>query len=248
MFPSFLITLREVIEAALIVATIIGILTKLGQRREIRTVWFATSAATLVSVTLLVFGSLTGFEVQELYTAKEPYIEGTLKIVSSIFITWAVFFLHNYFGKYKTLLLHKLRSSVEKQEQRGLFTLVFTAVLREGFEIALFLSTMYFSSNPQQILGGFFFGFAGALLISFGLFTATIRMPVFYAFRLTSLLLILFAANMLAEGVGEFASIKILPSSMFWGYTIFMAWWVFLRRVSKAPAQASHEDHSSRYR
>lgn len=245
MFPSFLITLREVIEAALIVATIIGILTKLGQHKEIRTVWLATLLATLASVTLLLVGSMFGLQVQELYKQKEPFIEGALMIVSAVFITWAVFFLHTYFGTYKAHLLSTLRSTIE---ERGFFALVFTAVFREGIEISLFLSTIYFSSNPQQILGGFFFGFAGALLISFGLFSATIRMPIFYAFRVTSLLLILFAANMLARGVGEFASIKILPPSMYWGYTIFMAWWVFLRRVSKAPAQEFHEGHSSMYR
>ncbi|PIV71264.1 hypothetical protein COW57_00440, partial [Candidatus Roizmanbacteria bacterium CG17_big_fil_post_rev_8_21_14_2_50_39_7] len=48
----------------------------------------------------------------------------------------------------------KVRKSIEEQEQRGLFVLVFTAVFREGFEIVLFLSTIYLSSNPQRIFIG----------------------------------------------------------------------------------------------
>src|SRR3989344_1761125 len=196
MIPSFLITFREVIEASLIVATIFGILVKLNQKRSIKTVWFAAGAATFVSIALLSLGSLFGLKVQELYTGKtEELIEGILMVTSAIFITWAVFFLHKYFAQYKTKLLQKIKATVEQEEQKGLFILVFTAVFREGFEIVLFLSTIYFSSDPQSIFTGFAGGVVAGLLISFGLFTATLKLPVFYAFRVTSILLIFFAAG-----------------------------------------------------
>ena len=212
MIPSFLITLREVIEASLIVATILGILVKLNQKKSIKTVWLAAGTATLVSIALLGIGSLFGLKVQELYTGKtEELIEGILMVTSAAFITWAVFFLHKYFAQYKTKLLQKIKSTVEKEEQKGLFILVFTAVFREGFEIVLFLSTIFFSSDPQSIFTGFAGGVIGGLLISFGLFTATLKLPVFYAFRITSILLILFAAGLLARGVHEFAEVGILP-------------------------------------
>lgn len=214
MFPSFLITFREVIEAALIVATILGILVKLGQQKEIRTVWLATIAAAGFSIILLGGASIAGIKIQELYTGRaEELIEGILMSASAIFITWAVFFLHNYFGRYKTKLLARLRKTVELQEQRGLFMLVFTAVIREGFEIVLFLSTIYFSSNPKDILGGFAIGAIIALIICYGLFAATIRMPVFYAFRATSILLILFAAGLLAHGAHEFVEAGVLVAT-----------------------------------
>lgn len=132
-------------------------------------------------------------------------------VTSAVFITWAVFFLHNYFVSYKTKLLQKLKDQVEKQEQKGLFVLVFTAVFREGIEIVLFLSTIYFSSNPQSIFTGFVGGISAGLLISLLLFTATFRMPIYYAFKTTSILLIFFAAGLLARGVHEFAEIGIIP-------------------------------------
>ena len=213
MLPAFLITFREVIEASLIVATILGILTKLHRGKSIKTVWMATGAASLLSVGLLVLGSLAGLKVQELYSGRtEELIEGILMIVSAGFITWAVFFLHNYFAAYKTHLLSKIKHTVENpNERKGLFILAFTAVFREGFEIVLFLSTIFLSDNPTSIFAGFAGGSIAGILVSIALFTATLRLPLYYAFKTTSVLLILFAAGLLAHGYHELAEAHIVP-------------------------------------
>ena len=212
MLPAFLITFREVIEASLIVATILGILVKLNQKKGIKTVWYATGLAAFMSILFLALGSFFGLKMQELYSGKvEELIEGIFMITSAVFITWAVFFLHKYFSKYKIHLLKKIKETVEKEEQKGLFIFVFTAVFREGFEIVLFLSTIYFSSNPQNIFAGFMGGLAGGLVVSLGLFGATLRMPVYLAFRATSILLILFAGGLLVHGIHEFAEVGLLP-------------------------------------
>lgn len=212
MLPSFLITFREVIEASLIVATILGILIKLKHNKSIKTVWTATLFAIILSVTLLFIGSIFGLKIQEIYSGKiEETIEGILMIASSVFITWAVFFLHKYFSRYKVLLIKKIKTSLEGNEQKGLFALVFTAVFREGFEIVLFLSTIYFSSNPQNIFLGFSGGLIVGLIVSFAFFGATLKIPIFLAFRITSVLLILFAAGLLARGVHEFAEAGLIP-------------------------------------
>ncbi|MBI2029796.1 FTR1 family protein [Candidatus Gottesmanbacteria bacterium] len=212
MLPSFLITFREVIEASLIVATILGILVKLKRKESIKTVWLATLTAIVISVFLLSIGSLAGFKIQEIYSGPtEELTEGILMVTSAIFITWAVFFLHNYFGKYKTLLLTKIKSTVQDNQEKGLFGLVFLAVFREGFEIVLFLTTIYFSDNPANIFSGFILGAILALMVSAGLFMGTLKLPVFYAFRVTSLLLILFAGGLLARGVHEFAEFGAIP-------------------------------------
>ena len=134
MLPAFLITFREVIEASFIVATILGILTRIGQKESIMTVWSATLMAVFASVILLGLGSLMGIRVQEAYTGRtEQMVEGALMITSALFITWAVFFLHNYFVSYKVRLLQKVKSTIASQKQKGLFILVFTPVFPEGF-------------------------------------------------------------------------------------------------------------------
>lgn len=210
MLPAFLITFREVLEAALIVATILGILTRLGSFQSIKTVWSATITALVTSLILLIGGSLIGLKVQELFEAQEALFEGIVMIISAFFITWAVFFLHKTFGHYKLQLLQQVRQTMEANQQQGIFLLVFTAVFREGFEIILFLSTMFFSSKPTDIFLGFVSGALIAGIVAYLLFRTTIKLPVFYAFRVTSLLLILFAAGLLAHGYHELTEAGVL--------------------------------------
>jgi high-affinity iron transporter len=213
MIPALLITFREVIEATLIVATILGILTKLNQSKSIKTVWLASISAGVVCVGLLLLGSLLGLKVRELYGSGrvEPLFEGTLMVISAIFITWAVFWLHRYFAQYKVRLLQQIKTTISGSGQLGLFILVFTAVFREGFEIVLFLSTIYLSEQPIHILSGFGLGMVLGLLVAVLCFTATLKLPVFRAFQMTTVLLILFAAGLLARGVGELGEAGVLP-------------------------------------
>ena len=219
MIPTLLITLREVIEASLIVATILGILTKLKQREHIRTVWSAAVWALLVSFLLVFGGSTIGVNIQKLYEGElEPLIEGVLFITSAFFVTWAVFVIHKQFARKKIHLLEHVKRLVGKSEQRGIFMLTFTAVFREGIEIVLFLSTMYLTSSPTAIIAGFAGGVVLGLCVSFLFFSAAVRLPVYYAFRATSYLLILFAAGLLARGLGEF--LEVLPVPLLPTFTV----------------------------
>lgn len=234
MFPAFLITLREVIEASLIVATILAVLVKLKQVNGVRTVGKAVTAATAASVLLFAGGTFLGIQVQEVYKKNEEYIEGVLMITSAFFITWAVFFLHTYFSSFKVHLLHKIKKSIESQEQKGLFILVFVAVFREGFEIVLFLASIYISANPQEIATGCVMGLIGGLLISLTLFKTTLQIPVQSAFKTTSVLLILFAAGLLARGVHEFAEVGLLPEIGKMTFTFIPQKGVFVADMLKA--------------
>ncbi len=211
MIPAALITFREIIEAILIVATILGILTRLKQSQSIRTVWLGTIIASLVSVGLLVWGSLLGLKVQEFYESYEPLFEGIMMIVSAIFITWAVFWLHKYFVRQKLVLLQKVKSTIARKKQAGLFALVFTAVLREGLEIVLFLSTIYLSAKPLEVVTGFGIGAILGLLVAVSIFTATLKLPIYRAFQTTTVLLVLFAAGLAARGAHEFTEAGLIP-------------------------------------
>jgi high-affinity iron transporter len=202
MIPTLLITMREVIEASLIVATILGILTKLHRMEERKNVWVAAILALAASFLLVMSGSFIGLNARNMFDG--PAAEGIIYILSALFVTWAVFFLHTQFAHKKMQLLSRLRETIAGG---GIFVFTFITVFREGVEISLFLSTLYITNSPVSIAAGFIAGAALGVFISFLFFRATIRLPVYWAFRITSLLLILFAGNLLAQGVQKILEI-----------------------------------------
>ncbi len=212
MIPAFLITLREVIEASLIVATFAGILTKLGKREELKVLYSGATLAAVTSIAVIFSASFIGINVQRLYTGNvEAVTEGILYIFSSIFVTYAVFFLHNHFAGQRVRLIQQMHAALSTQERNGLFFLAFSLVLREGIEIALFLSTTFLSESPVAIIGGFALGLATGLVIATLMVIATIRIPVYVALRTTTVLIVLFAAGLLSQGVHELTEAGLLP-------------------------------------
>lgn len=215
MFPATLITFREVLEASLIIAAILGILIRLEEKRSIKTLIIATILATLISVGLIIGGSVVGLQIQEKFQGKVKEIfEGVMMITTAFFITWAVFVLHSFLTKYKKNVIGKVRESIEKKYQIGLFVLVFTAVFREGLEIVLFLSTLFLTENPTPILQGFLMGSFLALGFALIIFVSTLRVSVRKAMQATSILLIFFAAGLLMRGLGELSEAGVFVETI----------------------------------
>jgi len=212
MLPAFLITFRETLEASLIVAAILSILIKFKQTMVAKSVWLASGLAAFASIAILIIASFFGLRIQEIYTGKtEEFIEGIFMIASAGFITWAVFFLHKTFTDFKKGVFKKISEKAEKQEIKGIFWLTFIAVFREGFEIVLFLSTIFLSSRPMEVFSGFITGVASGLVVALSLVITSIRLPIKAAFKSINLLLIFFASGLLARGIHEFEEAKVLP-------------------------------------
>lgn len=187
---------------------------KLDKKKSVRTVWMAVALAGIASVLLLFLASILGLEISEIYEGRvEEIVEGSFMVLSAFFVSWAVFFLHRYFAKQREKILQKVKKSIEKEEQRGLFLLTFFAVFREGFEIVLFLSTVYLSTSPRDVLFGFLIGLGLASLVSVGIFTLTSKTSFSFAFKIANILLILFAAGLLIRGVSEFTEAGFLPET-----------------------------------
>jgi len=88
----------------------------------------------------------------------------------------------------------------------------FVAVVREGIETALFLTAAAFSATPVQTLIGGGLGLAVAVVVGWVLFAVSVRLDVRAFFRVTSVLLILFAAGLVAHGVHELQEAGVLPA------------------------------------
>jgi len=93
-----------------------------------------------------------------------------------------------------------------------LFGLAFVAVLREGIETALFLTAAAFGTTPMQTLTGGTLGLAVAVVLGWLIFAAGKRLNVRAFFRVTSVLLVLFAAGLVAQAVHEFQEAALLPA------------------------------------
>lgn len=195
---ALLIALREGVEMALIVGIVLAYLGNIGARTAQRWVWLGVGAAALVSVGFL--GILNLLE-REFVGAVEQIYEGTAMLLAAAFLTWMIFWMLQRSRYIKS----ELQTGVAEALARGgaawgLFALAFFTVVREGVETALLL----FAAPGQGKLLGAVIGFAAAIGIGVLIYAYGRRIDLRTFFRVTGILLVIFAAGLLTHGVHEF--------------------------------------------
>jgi len=208
MLASFLITLREGLEAALIVGIVLSVLRKLGQPERRRPVWVGVGAAVLVSIVVgLVLNALgVAFEGRG-----EEIFEGIAMLLAAGVLTWMIFWMQRQGRQVKAELERDVRQAVSAGSAWALFSLAFVAVVREGIETVLFMTAAAFSATLAQTLIGGLLGLVVAVVLGWLLFAAGKQLNVRAFFRGTSVLLILFAAGLFAHGVHELQEAGLVP-------------------------------------
>ena len=208
MFASMLITLREGLEAALIVGIMLSVLRKLGQTDRSRPVWAGVLTALFASVVagLALNGLGVAFEGRG-----EQIFEGVTMLLAGGVLTWMIFWMQRQGRRAQAELESDVRRAVTAGSAWGLFGLAFAAVVREGVETVLFLTAAAFTATPTQTLVGAGLGLVLATILGWLIFAAGKRLNLRVFFRVTGMLLILFAAGLLARGVHEFQEAALLP-------------------------------------
>jgi len=209
MFASALIAFREGLEAALIVGIVLGVLRKLGHAQRGGSVWAGVGAAVIASVAVgLILNALgVAFEGRG-----EQIFEGVVMLLAAMVLTWMIFWMQRQGRHIQAELESDVRRATAAGSGWALFGLAFVAVLREGIETALFLTAAAFSATPMQTLTGGTLGLAVAVVLGWLIFTAGKRLNVRAFFRVTSVLLVLFAAGLVAQAVHEFQEAALLPA------------------------------------
>jgi high-affinity iron transporter len=209
MFASALITLREGLEAALIVGIVLGVLRKMGQEERGRTVWAGVLAAVVVSVGAgLALNALgVAFEGRG-----EEIFEGVAMLLAAGVLTWMIFWMQRQGREIQADLELDVRRAVTEESAWALFSLAFVAVVREGIETVLFLTAAAFSATAGQTLMGGALGLIVAGAIGWLIFIAGKELNVRAFFRATGVLLVLFAAGLVAHGVHELQEAALLPT------------------------------------
>ncbi len=208
MFAAALITLREGLEAALIVGIVLGYLKKIGRLDRQRAVWSGVGVALVVSLALAVVLQIlgAGFEGRT-----EQIFEGATMFLAVAILTYMVFWMR-YQGRHlRQALEQEVHAAVSGQQGWALAGLAFFAVLREGVETALFLSAAGFASDGRGALWGGLLGLVVAVALGWLIFKSAARIPLQRFFDVTSLLILIFAAGLMAHGVHEFEEAGLLP-------------------------------------
>lgn len=142
----------------------------------------------------------------------EALYEGIIMLSAAALISWMIVWMISQKKLIRKNIEQKVDQHVEENHPLGIFFLVFLSVIREGIETVLFLHAAYLqaSSAGAQLFGGAL-GISLAILISVLFFRGMGRLSMQRCFSVTSVLLVLFAAGLVAHGIHELQEAAVLP-------------------------------------
>jgi high-affinity iron transporter len=205
MLEAFIITLREGVEAALIVGITLVYLAKIGRNDLRKTVYAALGAAFLGSIAVAVVISRTHWN--------EDVFEGWIMLVAAFFVVTMVVFMMRTGRKLKGEIEGKVGTLAGENAWFGLFLFVFLMVLREGAETVLVLSAVSLNSTELMSFLGTLFGILAAIAFGVMFVKGSVRINLQKFFRVTTAILFLVAAQLLLTGLHELSESGVLPSS-----------------------------------
>lgn len=200
MTGGFLITLREGLEAFLVVGIILSYLARMNMARLRKWIYAGAGLGVVSAFALAVVFQLfiSGFESASMELYVKVFIMAFAVAVLSYMIVWMA---HNS-QRIKGTVEHKIERAVGTGSVIALVLMAYLAVLREGFETVLFLGAMFGSQINMDVFYGGSLGLAVALVFTAALFSGMRRVPVRLFFQITGGLILLIAAGLLTNLVG----------------------------------------------
>ena len=232
-----LVMLREGFEASLVVGIVLAFLDRTGRRDAFLPVWIGAGLALAISISV---GALLFAIGAELEGTAEMVFEGVAMLVAAGLLTWMIFWMR----RQARTIRHELEVQVESALARGsavaLAAVVFVGVLREGVETALFLFGTVEGSNRLVATTSAVVGLTVAVLLGYLFYRGASRLDLRRFFMATSVLLLIFAGWLLAQGLHELAEAGVLPESEALLVAAFAALaaptvYFFLRKPKSAP-------------
>ncbi|MGX6601959.1 iron uptake transporter permease EfeU [Micromonosporaceae bacterium Da 78-11] len=210
MLATYLIGLREGLEATLVVSILIAFLVKSDRKDRLKQVWAGVAVAVALSV---IFGWLLSYTSTTLlqdYKQRELF-EAITSVLAVVFVTWMIFWMR----KAARSIAGDLRSKLTDALAVGSIAvalMAFLAVVREGLETSLiFYSAVQGASINGGPLYSLLGGIASAVVIGYLMFATAVRINLSVFFTWTGALLILVAAGILKYGVHDFQESNVLP-------------------------------------
>ena len=209
-FSSFLITSRETLEAALVVGVVMAYLTKTNNNQYKKTVYYGIAFGVILSILAAVGFTLLsgGFEGRA-----EEIFEGFTMLFAAVLLTTMILWMMRQRNIAKTIE-NRVASHIAKAEYNstyaiGLFALIMVAVLREGVETVIFFGALNYSSGISFF--GATLGIITAIGIGYLFFVGSRKINLRKFFTISSILLILISAGLVAHGIHELQEAALIP-------------------------------------
>jgi high-affinity iron transporter len=204
---SFLVTLREGIEIALVVTILLGYLRNIDQKRHFREIWAGTIAAAALSLGVGIALEATS---RELSGRVLEAFEGFTMLFAVVVLTWMVFWMKRQSAGISLALRHRIDSALSRGSVVTLALLAFSSVAREGIETTLFLFAGSTNTSGAQFVAGGLLGFAIAGAAGAVLYYGAARLPLKQFFLATGVIVVVLAAGMLANSLNALHEAALL--------------------------------------
>ena len=207
-FPTFIVTLREGFEAALVVGVVFACLDKAAQTHLYRWVYFGVIGGILASISI---GSILAYSVQSLEAVGGIYapvikqiLATSLGLMAIAMLSWMLLWMSRQARSMKGEVQSAIDNTLENQNAGlGIFFLVFVAVLREGFETVVFILAKFQESWFFPITGAIT-GLIVAGIMGWLLFAIGIKVNLRLFFQVMGIFLILIVAGLILSASYHF--------------------------------------------
>jgi high-affinity iron transporter len=198
LLPTFVIGLREGLEASLIIGIIAAFLIQRGNRDALRWMWLGVGGAVAICLGVAVVLRLVDAGLPE---AGKETLTAILSLMAVAGITYMVVWMKRHSRELKRSLETGAGDAVEKGAW-AMVGMAFFAVIREGLETAVFLLAMFRASvNTRATAGGAVLGIGVAVALGWAIYRGGVKLNLSRFFRLTGFVLVLVAAGLMASAV-----------------------------------------------
>jgi len=209
MFESLVVTLREGVEAALIVAIVLGYLKKIGRSDLAKSAYVGLAAGAGLAVAAGIL--FRRFEISE-----DLWLEGWGMLIASIFVATMVIWMWRTASRLKGEIENRIgqaASAAPSSFSFGVFIFVFLMVAREGIEAVLFLGAVRFNTTAMMNFVGGLVGLGLAVIFGFVFIKGSIKINLRKFFAITSIILLVVALQLFISGLHGLSEAQVLPAS-----------------------------------
>jgi len=210
MLTTFVIGLREGLEAALIVGIVAAVMIQQGRRDSLKAIWIGVGLAVGVCVAA---AAALSFANQRLPLTAREGLEGSLTVLAVVGVTYMLVWMKRHSAGFRVQLEDQTTDALRRNSVVALIVLAFVAVIREGLETSLFLFALLEGSSEVALgLGGALLGIGVASVLGYVIYRGGAHINLRRFFMVTGVVLVLVAAGLVGSAIHEFAEAGLISA------------------------------------